>query len=87
MMIYKNLAGNKSCRKHVHKGILFTYFSSFSSIDTENGHVLEMQASSSGNDCFLKSHTGWSPRSEKHLQLFNLEDKLEDQPIKERVIK
>lgn len=46
-----------------------------------------MQASSNGNDCFLKSHTGWSPRSEKHLQLFNLEDKLEDEPIKERVIK
>lgn len=56
-------------------------------MDTQNGHVLEIQASFSGDYYFLKSHTGWSPRSEKHLQLSNLEDKLDDQPIKECVIK
>lgn len=36
---------------------------------------------------FLKAILDVSPRSEKHLRLFNLEDKLEDQSIKECVIK
>lgn len=56
-------------------------------MDTQNDHVLEIQASSSDDYYFFKSHTGSSPRSEKHLQLFNLEDKLENQFIKECVIK